>query len=127
MVLTEIIIDSFVLFAAIFLVIVTVSYVIYKLRRKKKRETSVNQTYVKLRDDGLKRTGQFTNVQFADNNNYNLNYYSYSDSFDNGNKIEINNTPPQYTSKHHSENAKFRRKSYHSHKSNSSIKKISYK
>lgn len=128
MVLTEIILDSFVLFATILLIIMAISYVFFKVKGKKKIKTHLRKTFVKIGDDEVHSTNQFVNVQLADNNNHNMNYYSYQNALNNnGNEIEINNLPPQFNSKQDTESARLKRKHYHFHKTTNSISKISYR
>lgn len=123
MILSEIIIDSFVLLAAIMLLVTVVSYALYKIRLRRKSKSRLRNTFVKA----VETPNQFVNFQLADNN-YNMNYYSYQNtSNSNGAEIEINNTPPQYIPKQESGNVKLKRKNYHPHKSTNSISKISYK
>ncbi len=126
MVLSEIIIDSFVLLAAIFFVIIVVSYLIYKLRAKKKNNPYLQKSYMKFNDNEISQAHQLTNFQFADNN-YNMNYNSFNDSLNSNNKYEFNSSTTQFNFRDNSDSIQLKKKNNHFHKSNHSIKKISYK
>ncbi len=130
MVLSEIILVSFILVAAIALIVITVSYISYRVKGKKKVRRNLRSTIAEITSGGHYMVNQVTNSQYNDNNNYYDVNYSY-----NQNNLIANETDiaPKYPSLNNKTNKPFydtniNRKNYSGNDSNNRfVKKVTYK